>query len=814
MSVKLVADGGEITVGARVAVYTYGVFNVVLPQGKELATDEYTDDGYKDGYVYRPRGVDKLGRFDIAFVRADVTIDTNAGYSNFEAVVDTAQRKVSEDVYFERDITGAGLGGWTPGKDYRVGDIVDVRVFNRVIPQPVTAITYTSTAEDPLGVRVHVGGQTIRDGELVEEQNRAVREAIAKESATRRAQNKQTASVASVARSTAESAQADASQALSEVRDKRGIIQGYVAQAEAAVAAGREHNAAAEKKLAESRTVLDGAVGKLAEAEKLLDQSDLTLEENRRLRDEVTKIRTGVEGLLGDAKASAAEVQARVAEAEDIRVQVAGLLEDASARVAEGKRLLADSQAERLAGEAARTDAVAAAERAAKLAGEAETALNSVRGEREQVAQILADVKSQKQAADKALTDAGGVLTQAKKAAVDAGTSKAEVDQLYRQVVDKHDEVLNLHQEMITAQADINSKQQVILAAHQEAIDLTAKGVRALAGSQAAMAGSLAYFEQCLEASNKAIEAVAEATELNTQAIKRLDEVARLHEEAIREQAEATKKLAQATETLSTAQGLIKQQTENNSKALAITNRAVRAHSGAIGGMAASISLLQESQEETQKATEQALSATQANANAIRVQEAVGRARDEAVTAATEVATGARAIALAAKYAAEMNAVEIANQKLWNTYQQQVNEYIEDIRIMRFTRHWSLARSQQRMWSGDIFNFIGEPKRDHPSTLQVPIKGKWKGVVTIQLFHGNGLSDANTVFIEDGKIISGPKYFGSETETFLDGGATMKIKSAIVLVYPDTLPGGGTPTVPKPPKLQEIPPIPAGLKPN
>ena len=118
------------------------------------------------------------------------------------------------------------------------------------------------------------------------------------------------------------------------------------------------------------------------------------------------------------------------------------------------------------------------------------------------------------------------------------------------------------------------------------------------------------------------------------------------------------------------------------------------------------------------------------------------------------------------------------------------------------------------MWSGDIFNFIGEPKRDHKSTLQVPIKGKWKGVLTIQLFHDNGLSDANTVFIDDGKIASGPKYFGSETETFLDGGATMKIKSAIVLVYPDTLPGGGTPTVPKPPKLQEIPPIPAELKPN
>lgn len=214
MSVKLVADGGEITVGARVAVYTYGAFNVVLPEGKQLDTDEYTDDGYKDGYVFRPKGADKLGRFDIAFARADVTVDTNAGYSNLEATVDTVQRKVAEDVYFERDITGAGLGGWTPGEDYKVGDVVDVRVFNRVIAQPVTAITYTSTAEDPLGVRVHVGGQTIRDGELVEEQNRAVREAIAKESATRRAQNKQTRADVSAARSDAAVARREAAGAV------------------------------------------------------------------------------------------------------------------------------------------------------------------------------------------------------------------------------------------------------------------------------------------------------------------------------------------------------------------------------------------------------------------------------------------------------------------------------------------------------------------------------------------------------------------------------------------------------------------------
>lgn len=240
MSIKLVADGGEITVGARVAVYTYGAFNVVLPEGRELAQDDYTDDKYTNGYAYRPQGTDKLGRFDIAFARADVTVETNAGYSDFEAVVDASQRKVSEDVYFERDITGAGLGPWTPGEDYEVGDIVDVLVFNRVIPQPVTAITYTSASDDPLGVRVHVGGQTIRDAELVEEQNRSVREAIAQESAQRR---KQVGAV----QSTATAAKATADEALAAVNDADGTIASHVREATEASEKAAEHSEEADQ---------------------------------------------------------------------------------------------------------------------------------------------------------------------------------------------------------------------------------------------------------------------------------------------------------------------------------------------------------------------------------------------------------------------------------------------------------------------------------------------------------------------------------------------------------------------------------------
>ena len=213
MSVNLRADGGEITIGARTAVYTYGAFNVILPQGKQLAEDDYTDAGYTNGYVYKPAGAEKLGRFDVAFVRADVTVDTNAGYTNLEAVLDQSQKKVQEDIFFERDIERAGLGGWTPGKDFHVGDLVEVTVFDRVIRQPVTAITHTTNEHDPLGVKVHIGGQTIRDDELVSEQNRAIKEAIAKESATRRAQNKNTRDMAVAARRDGVVARSDAAAA-------------------------------------------------------------------------------------------------------------------------------------------------------------------------------------------------------------------------------------------------------------------------------------------------------------------------------------------------------------------------------------------------------------------------------------------------------------------------------------------------------------------------------------------------------------------------------------------------------------------------
>lgn len=843
----LIAPAGSLTVASRVAAFTWGSWDVTWPEG--FNAPEPPADDRALGFIA------KLGtepaRFGRDFVRADATVDAVERVSNVERILDAAEKRVSGDVSFSRDIETAGLVGQVPGVDFRVGDLVPIRVWNRVLPdQLVTKITQVGEVGEPVGWRVHVGDQLVSDSDALVTASSEVERTVAKERRERRGAVAQVSQVASAARSTAESAQVDASAALSEVRDKKGVIQGYVEQAEAAVAAGREHNAQAAKRLEESRTVLEGATSKLAAAEKLLDESDLTLEANRKLKAAVESYKAGIEKLLVEARtlnagvrqstaaaaAHGAQALAILSETEDLHTQVAGLLEEAAQQVKQGKQHLEFSRRLAQAGEAARADAVAAAEKAARLAGEAETALTSVKGEREQVAKILADVQVQKQAADKALTDAGGVLSQAKKAAQDAGTSKDAVDALYRQVVDKHGEVLNLHGEMIQAQADINAKQQVILEAHSEAISLTAKGVRALAGSQAAMAGALAYFEQCLEASNKAIEAVAEATELNTQAITRLDEIAKLHEEAIREQAAMTEQLRIATEKLAAtdadiiqtqtnlkdSQALIQTQTENNTKALAITNRAVRAHGGAIGGMAASISLLQESQEETQKATEQALSATQSNTGAIKALEAVGRARDEAVSAATEaanrageVATGARAIALAAKYAADVNAVAVRNNKKRDSYLTDNIQYIWDYNRMTTVRIYSRESGSKKIICNDDYDKYFAP--DTRAGLRFPsftVRGKWSGHGVVYVTTKSGLTDYGEIWINEGKISTYPSFV-----SITDGGTRAEFRLGLSETprwirweaHPSTLPDGSEPKQPSPPTYEPVPKIPSEL---
>lgn len=157
--VVLVADGGDVTAGRQKHTFVYGEFNVQLPEGVEQVE---TDGRLADGYVYRPEG--EIAPFDVGFARADVTVDLEVQSTDLELVVDEAQRDAEGDVFFERDITPAGLGEFVPGVDFVVGDVVSVERWRVLLPLPVTGWEMVSSASDGVVAdRVHVSGQLISD---------------------------------------------------------------------------------------------------------------------------------------------------------------------------------------------------------------------------------------------------------------------------------------------------------------------------------------------------------------------------------------------------------------------------------------------------------------------------------------------------------------------------------------------------------------------------------------------------------------------------------------------------------------------------
>lgn len=157
--VVLVADGGDVTAGRQKHTFVYGEFTVQLPEGVEQVE---TDERLTDGYVYRPEG--EIAPFDVGFARADVTVDLEVQSTDLELVVDEAQRDAEGDVFFERDITPAGLGEFVPGVDFAVGDVVSVERWRVLLPLPVTGWEMVSSASDGVVAdRVHVSGQLISD---------------------------------------------------------------------------------------------------------------------------------------------------------------------------------------------------------------------------------------------------------------------------------------------------------------------------------------------------------------------------------------------------------------------------------------------------------------------------------------------------------------------------------------------------------------------------------------------------------------------------------------------------------------------------
>lgn len=181
--VRLLADGGDITVGRRVSTFIYGVMNVTLADG--VVGEEPEKTGLEEGYIVRADGDVPTGRFDFGFTRHDASMHMGLHTSDMEQGIVAASRRVEGGVFFERDIEPGGFGRWVPGVDFRVGDVVGVVRWGRVIPLPVTALNL----RDGRWV-AHVGGQMIHDAEKLRSQNQSIEKTIADERRQRAKENK------------------------------------------------------------------------------------------------------------------------------------------------------------------------------------------------------------------------------------------------------------------------------------------------------------------------------------------------------------------------------------------------------------------------------------------------------------------------------------------------------------------------------------------------------------------------------------------------------------------------------------------------
>lgn len=186
----LIADGGEMTVLRDLAAYSYGQWSVDWPesvpddQRPELPDDR--DFGYASKLKKDP------GRFGRRFVRADVQIKAQdfdeagkpipfSGESDVEETLDDAAKRTDGDVFFEREITRAGLGALVPRVDFDVDSVVPVLIWGKTIPAPVTSIEDVVESGAVVDYRVHVGGQLLQDDAARERANREVERTIAQE---------------------------------------------------------------------------------------------------------------------------------------------------------------------------------------------------------------------------------------------------------------------------------------------------------------------------------------------------------------------------------------------------------------------------------------------------------------------------------------------------------------------------------------------------------------------------------------------------------------------------------------------------------
>lgn len=208
----LLADGGDMTVMRFVASHAFGKISVTLPEGVEAEESDLDQ-----AYSYKLRG-GEVPPFGRRFIRADLDIDAENVTSTVEEVLDDVTNRTAGEALFQRDFTRAALGRLELGVDFNVGDLVPVRRWGRILEnQLVTAADDLSTPDNPFGVRVHVGGQLIREPAPLAQKNRDIAREIAQERKERLAQVKAVDQKATNAQSTAENAESVADSARSDL---------------------------------------------------------------------------------------------------------------------------------------------------------------------------------------------------------------------------------------------------------------------------------------------------------------------------------------------------------------------------------------------------------------------------------------------------------------------------------------------------------------------------------------------------------------------------------------------------------------------
>ena len=301
----LIATGDQqsLTVSRVTSNYAWGSWDVTVP---ENTTEVEKDSRIKAGYIYKIKNSTSQGLFDRRFLRSDAKMDMKNNETTLEKVLDNSEKRISGTTTIEREITRDGYGIYKPEVDFKVNDLVDVKIWNKILTLPVRSITHNTTPNAPNEYKIQVGGDKILDAIRLSEKNDEVTKAIIAErkSAEKDIQKVQdritsiktsTDKDITVIRKTANDANTTAGKA--EEKSTTAITTANNADSEAKKAKTTADNA---------KTTADNALKKSDNAEKLAKasktQSDIskdTADKNKELLNNINNSLT-IAGLQGD----------------------------------------------------------------------------------------------------------------------------------------------------------------------------------------------------------------------------------------------------------------------------------------------------------------------------------------------------------------------------------------------------------------------------------------------------------------------------------------------------------------------------------